>query len=450
MARQFEDHVMSFATDTPLPRVRNIEVIPIDQGGSRMFYVRDPLEIAPQPLLLGPAGMLVLSHLDGRHSIDQILESLQKALPGGEVGVGEVRHVLNKLSEGCYLDDPVAAARIARVRDEFDRAEVRPAWHAGSAYPDDPGELAGMLDGFFETAASSVKARRGDSNGDQNARIAAIMCPHIDLRAGGETYPPAFNALAAASGSEHSCELFVILGVAHNGGTEPGESFAIATRKHYETPFGRVPTDSDVVEDWSDRAGRDVTNQQWLHRTEHSVEFALLFLQYIRARADLPPFQVVPVLLGSVDHCLQEGLNPLDSPEVANELEALRNAVSASGKRSLYLLSVDLSHIGPKFGHADRVDDAAAAACESTDRDLLGYVQRFDAAGFFRTLKADGNARNVDGVSGLFSLHTLLAGAECRGDLLSYGQNRQDDTGSLVSYASMAFYQAPPGSARRG
>ncbi len=411
-----------------------------------MFYVRDPLEIAPQPLVLGPAGMFVLSHLDGQHTIDQILESLHKALPGGEVGVGEVRHVLGKLSESCYLDDRVSAARIGRIREGFEQAEVRPAWHAGTAYPDDPGELAGMLDRLF-AAASAEKGKDGVAKGDREARLAAVMCPHIDLRAGGETYPPAFTALAEAAGAAQPVELYVILGVAHSGGTEPGKSFAIATGKHYETPLGRAPADTNVIGDWSSHAGRDVTEQQWRHRTEHSVEFALLFLQYIQARAELPPFQVVPVLLGSVDHHLNEGRNPLHSPEVANELEALRAAVSASGKRALYVLSVDLAHIGPKFGDQARVDDAAAAACESTDRDLLGYVQRFDAAGFFRKLKADGNARNVDAVAGLFSLHSLLPGAVRHGDLLSYGQNRQEDTGSLVSYASMAFYQAPTGSA---
>ncbi len=433
------------ATDTPLPRVRNIEVIPIDQGGERMFYVRDPLEIAPQPLVLGPAGMLVLSHLDGRRSIDQILDSLRSGVPGGDIGADDIRHVLNKLSESCYLHDHVAAARISRIREEFEQAEVRPAWHAGTAYPDDPGELARMLDRFF-AAASTIEAQDGVAKGIREARLAAVMCPHIDLRAGGETYPPAFTALAEAAGAAQPVELYVILGVAHSGGTEPGKSFAIATGKHYETPLGRAPADTNVIGDWSSHAGRDVTEQQWLHRTEHSVEFALLFLQYIHDRAELPPFQVAPVLLGSVDHHLHEGRNPLHSPEVANELEALRTAVSASGKRALYVLSVDLAHIGPKFGDQTRVDDAASAACESTDRDLLGYVQRFDAAGFFRTLRADGNARNVDAVSGLFALQTLLAGAECRGDLLSYGQNRQDDTGSLVSYASMAFYQMPSAS----
>ena len=434
---------MPFATDAPLPRARRVEVIPIDHGGERAFYMRDPLEIAPQPLLLGPAGMLVLSHLDGRHTIDQIHEALRKWLPGGDLGVGEIRRVLSRLSEGCYLDDHVAAARIARVREEYENADVRPAWHAGNAYPRDPGELATMLDGFFESA-SSGKTEDGAVQHDAPAQLAAIMCPHIDLRAGGETYPPAFTALSSAAGGSTPFELYVILGVAHNGGTEPGKSYAIATGKHYETPFGQVPTDARVIEDWSRCAGRDITQQQWLHRTEHSVEFALLFLQYIHARAELPPFEVVPVLLGSVDHCLHDGRDPLQAPEIATELAALRAAVSASGKRAVYVLSVDLAHIGPKFGHPERVDDAAADACELADRDLLGYAQRFDATGFCRALQADKNGRNVDAVSGLFSLHTLLPGAERHGDLLSYGQNRQEDSGSLVSYASMAFYQMAP------
>ena len=89
------------------------------------------------------------------------------------------------------------------------------------------------------------------------------------------------------------------------------------------------------------------------------------------------------------------------------------------------------------------MDDAAAAACEQADRRLLGFAERFDAAGFTRALHADRNGRNVDAVSGLFSLYPLLAGGDCRGKLLSYAQNRQQDTGSLVSYASMAFYQTP-------
>ena len=455
--------------NSALPRVRRVDVIPIDQNGVRSFYVRDPLEFAQQPVVLGGAGLFILSLLDGRHSLDQVLAALRREFPGTRIRASQVRELLATLSERCYLDDEVAAAHIGRVRNEFARAPVRPPWHAGSAYPNEALELAAMLDGFFVAGAADgdpagaepahrEDAAGGDSRltGNHSARpgsstpvaqaygeLAAIMCPHIDLRAGGEVYPPAFTTLAAAAHAPRPIELYVILGVAHNGGTRPGASFAVASDKNYATPFGELPTDRGLIEEWSQRAGRDVTDQQWVHRTEHSVEFPLLFLQYIQARAALPPYAVVPVLLGGVDHDLQAGRDPLQAAEVKRELAALRAAVAASGKRACYLLSVDLAHIGPKFGDPEPIDDAGAAACEQKDRHLLGFAERFDAPGLNRTLHADRNCRNVDAVAGLFSLYPLLAGSACRGSVLSYGQNRQPDTGSLVSYASMAFYHIP-------
>ena len=431
---------MPFAADSPVPRMRHVDVIPVEVQGRRAFYLRDPLAFAPEPLVLGTAGFFIVSQLDGRHTADQVRSAALRQFPGRDIGLAEIRRLLATLSRGCYLDDHVSAERIARVRAEFERAEVRPAWHAGAAYPQDPQELAAMLDRFF--AAAPAQDTEAATPANSMHQLAAVMCPHIDLRAGGEVYPPAFRALAAAASGEPPIELYVILGVAHNGGTEPGRSFAIASDKHYATPLGQASTERRLIGDWSRRAGRDITDQQWLHRTEHSVEFPLLFLQYMQAHADLPPYAVVPVLLGGVDRYLLTGQDPLQAPEVAAELAALRAAVRASGKRALYLLSVDLAHIGPKFGHRERVDDAAAAACEQADRALLGYAEQFDAAGFTRALHADRNCRNVDAVSGLFSLYPLLAGGECRGSLLSYGQNRQPDTGSLVSYASMAFYRA--------
>ncbi len=437
---------MRYTIDPPLPRVRHVDVIPVDHDGSRAFYVRDPQEFAPQPIMLGAAGLLVLSCLDGRHSMGQVRQVLRERLPGADIDPAEIHRLLRTLSRGCFLHDRAAAERIASVSEEFARATVRPAWHAGKSYPDDAGELAAMFDRFCVEAKTAipksmeptaVPAARADA-----PYLAAVMCPHIDLRAGGAIYPPAFAALAAAARDPEPIELYVILGVAHHAGMEPGAGFAIATDKDYTTPFGQAPTGRAVIEDWSRRAGRDVTERQTLHRTEHSVEFPLLFLHYTETRAALPPYEVVPVLLGSVDPYLRDGSDPLQAPEVAGELAALREAVAACGKRALYVLSVDLAHIGPKFGGADRVDDAGAAACEQADRALLDYAQRFDPDGFTRSFSASGNNRNVDAVSGLYSLYPLLDGGARHGTLLAYGQNRQPDTGSLVSYASMAFYQS--------
>ena len=411
--------------------------------------MRDPLEIAPRPLVLGVAGVLVLTHLDGRRSLDQVRGMLREKLPGDDIRAADIERLLRMLSAGCFLDDRVAAERAAAVSGEFARAAVRPAWLAGRAYPKDPGELAAMLDRCFADAEIAVPAPAGqtpapDAATGARGALAAVMCPHVDLRVGGNAYPPAFAALAQAARDPQPIELYVILGVAHHGGTEPDAGFAIATDKHYATPLGQAKTARGVIEEWSRRAGRDVTDHQVLHRTEHSVEFPLVFLQYTQAQSALPPYEVVPVLLGSVDPYLQAGADPLQVPEIVGELQALREAVAAGGKRALYLLSVDLAHVGPKFGGPAPVDDDAAAACERADRALLGCAERFDAAAFTRALHADGNGRKVDAVAGLYSLYPLLSGGDRRGALLGYDQNRQPDTGSLVSYASMAFYHTPP------
>lgn len=47
------------------------------------------------------------------------------------------------------------------------------------------------------------------------------------------------------------------------------------------------------------------------------------------------------------------------------------------------------------------------------------------------------NARRIDAAASLYTLLHLVPGL--RGEVVAYGQNRQPDTGSMVSYASMVF-----------
>ena len=192
--------------DKALPRVRHVDVIPVEQDGTRSFYVRDPLEYASEPLVLGVAGLFILSLLDGRHSFDQVLAALRRRFPGTRVRADQVRELLATLRERRYLDDEVAAAHIDRVRNEFARARVRQPWHAGSAYPLDARELAATLDRFFAAAAAhgdptyptstEFAHREGGSRGQapptgndgkrppysgppaqSRGELAAIMCP---------------------------------------------------------------------------------------------------------------------------------------------------------------------------------------------------------------------------------------------------------------------------------
>ena len=41
---------MCYAPDSPLPRLHQVEVNPLEQSGAEAFFVRDPLESAPLPI----------------------------------------------------------------------------------------------------------------------------------------------------------------------------------------------------------------------------------------------------------------------------------------------------------------------------------------------------------------------------------------------------------------
>src|SRR5207247_2596728 len=86
--------------------------------------------------------------------------------------------------------------------------------------------------------------------------------------------------------------LFVIVGTCHVGMRHP---FAL-TRKDYDTPLGPARADRDFVEALAARAAQDCFGSELAHRSEHSIEFQAVFLQYLYAgRRDIT---VVPLLTG--------------------------------------------------------------------------------------------------------------------------------------------------------
>lgn len=141
------------------------------------------------------------------------------------------------------------------------------------------------------------------------------------------------------------------------------------------------------------------------------------------------------------------GARPIDRPEVAEFIAALRTLLRERRGRVRLIASVDLSHVGPKFGDENEVDDFRADLVRSADLRMLERVQAGDPEGFFDTFRPDRNARNVDAVTAVYTMLHALRDPEAEaagapppsGRLLSYEQYREAQTASLVSYASLAI-----------
>lgn len=403
------------------PKLRHIEIYPVEHDGNPYYYLRDPLEVAARPIMLTPAEFLIASLFNGKSGMEDVKSSFALEANGQKPTDEQIMAVLHHLQKNCYLDDAAFRLRFEEVKREFHDSSIRKAWHAGSAYAEEAEELNKQLEGFYNKGAGAINGSYNSTN------LRAIMVPHIDLRVDGPCYTHAYKYLL-----EHSdAELFVILGVAHNG----GDDFLIASEKDFETPLGVVKTNRDFINRWNQRLGYKTDREEFMHRSEHSIEFQLPFLQHGLKR----DFEVVNILSGSLEYALNYAEEDYLS-EVHRSLDALAATIAEEQKKTLLILSVDLAHMGPKFGDPQRIDSLRADFIRRADKEMFRVMEDYNRDDCVQLMQNDLFSRRIDACGAIYSLMTMFP--DLKGRTLSYGQNMQDDTGSIVTYGCMAFEEA--------
>jgi len=160
----------------------------------------------------------------------------------------------------------------------------------------------------------------------------------------------------------------------------------------------------------------------------------MVFLRYIFD--DSRPVKVVPILCSSFHDLIDKGQSPLGDPHIGSFLDALKEAIALRGDRICVLASVDLAHMGPRFGDRYPLGEVDWRSIAHQDRELIGQIERMDSEGFWGEIRREKNPRKICGVS---AIYTLLATAPAsEGKLLKYGQ--WPDPQGTVTFASLAFY----------
>ena len=403
--------------ERPAPAVRrDLEIVPVVYEGERGFLVRDGLGLIEPPVVLQRDALAVLGLLDGRRSVRDVQLELIRRRGGSFVGTQAVEALVAELDAARVLDSPgFRRARLRFVAD-YARLDVREAVLAGSSYPAGAKELADHLDRLLEG---------GDAGGPaaDPATACALVAPHIELETGKAVYARAYRAVRRLSPDR-----VVLLGTGHH----LDDGFFSLTDKDFETPLGRVRTDREAVAALRAAGGEAVSASDIAHRREHSLEFQLIFLQRLFG----PSFSLVPILCGSFQHELGRASRPAEVPGVSGVVAALGDIIRSGGAKTFSVAGVDLSHIGPKFGHAE---DAVSLLVEAREHDgaLIEAACRQDVAAFWRETRLNRDRTNVCGFSSLAVL--LEAMPPVRGAKLGYEFWREEETRSAVSYAAILF-----------
>jgi AmmeMemoRadiSam system protein B len=445
------------------PKLRPVEVRSFVDQGRAVFVLRDPLalsdKVAIVPQVLGP----LLALLDGSRDVAGLHASLL-VRAGMRVAPEIIQRVIDQLDDALLLQNDHFAQAYAETLRTYRTAPFRSPALAGPSYPAEPDALRGLLDGYLggisvngSNANSSaghlaspghvtpdpLPVSLGDSDGSERSEchtsIVGLVSPHIDYQRGGRVYAGVWERAAAAV---RDADLAIILGTDHAGSA----GRITLTRQHYATPYGVLPTASDVVDAIAAAIGEEAAFAEEIHhRGEHSVELAVVWLHHMR---DGQPCQVVPILCGSFHHFVQGQADPATDATLNATLDALRSAIA--GQRVVVVAAADLAHVGPAFSDPSPIDHIQYARLQAADEILIQTITDGDADAFFRTIAAEGDRRNVCGLPPIYLTLRLLNG-QGRGELTGYERCPADGQNtSFVSVCGVVFHESADDSQQIG
>ncbi len=405
------------------PRLRPLVLTPITDGQRELLLVSDPLGVIPGQPVLGIEALAILQLLDGSVSLNDLTAVLMRESKDIRIG-NMVRDFVRQLDDLLMLESPRFEAAYRELREAYHPLEIRPAALEGHSYPAERETLERFLDAHFADA-EALRAQSGQPAPAADARPRALLVPHLDPRRSGATIARAYLEL----GTEQREPLrVVILGTGH---TLFGDFFAL-TRKHFETPLGRLETDGAFVDLVAAQLAPDPYRSELAHRDEHSIEFQVLYLQ---RRFGSRPLRIVPILCGGFGALLLDGRTPREEPALERLVKALGEAERRLGGATVYVAAVDLSHVGPRFGDP-RLDERTRGEVEGKDRAALEAARRGDADGWFQAIAEHDDSTRVCGYAPTYLM--LRAAAPGQGRLLRYQQSDEKD-GSMVSVAAIAW-----------
>lgn len=405
-----------------LAPLRPIDAAPVEHEGSTFIVLRDTSGYVEEQLVLTPAAFFIASLLDGQKVITDIQAAFRKQFHGAEVAASQIQEVVEYLDDHGFLQNRQFEAIRARIDGEFSTSDTRPAWLAGRGYPDDAVELRSMIDGFF--TGEKVPGAAGEGAG---GHLPGLIVPHIDFHRGHAGYAHGYRQLFA----REKPDVVFIFGVAHAGAPVP----FILTRKHFETPFGTVETDQEIVSRLVDACAWDPFAWEGRHRTEHSIEFQAVMLAYHYG----PDVKIVPILCASLCTSYEDD-SPGENPATARFLEVCRAIAAEPGRKVAVIAGADLAHVGKCFGDDFDIDDAVVQRVADRDYEDLAHVTEgaVDADGFYRSVMKDLNERKVCGLNCIYATLKTLDGAVGPGKMHYYGY-APDPSGGIVSFASVTL-----------
>ena len=404
------------------PKLIAVDAFPVEEDGRKMYCIKDPQNSDIAPLVVSELALYIMTFFDGNNSIDSVISTLKEKY-GKEIEKADLDSLVKMLDNSLLLENENYINHQQLIENNFFNSDTRKAYLSGLSYPESKEKLNNMLDDFFEKAGKILPLK------NENEILRGLVSPHIDFTRGGTSYAVAYREIINKS----NANTYLIFGTTHYA---QNDNPFILTRKPFSTPLGTIDTDTEFLDRIEDKCKWDLYEGEIFHRTEHSIEFQVVFLQHILKEKN---FKIIPVLCNSFHQFIGNGSSPFEDKKISTFLTELKKIIDSYGDSVVVIAGVDLAHVGPKFGDKDQVDEKTLSWIRNRDAISLEYTEKIDAEGFYRSVEEEKDKRKICGLSSIYSM--LKVTDASYGTILDYDNALEEDTGSVVTFASAGYYK---------
>ena len=411
---------MTFPSIPSKPKLRPVEPLWVEHMGQRFLYLRDPISMSESTIMLPHYLAPLVMFLDGARDLTAIRAALTLSA-GLDLTHEDLHSVVSQLDQALLIENGEYRRAHRRALQSYRSGDYRPPSHSGAVYPESPEQLEATIGEWRRRFPPDTPVSRPEGD------LAGMLCPHIDYNRGHATYAKLWQQ---AENDLTPIELVIALGTDHQGGL----GRITPTLQNYRTPYGTLRTDTETVEDIAQALGKSAFDEELHHKSEHSIELALVWMHHFMRNQNL---SVVPVLCGSFHHFISGDSRPWEDERIAAALDVMRSAMQQ--RRTLVIAAGDLAHVGPAFGDAAPLDDPAKAILKSEDERSVSAICSGDPRDFLDISVAESDSRKICGLSPIYLMLSLLEGAS--GVHMGYDQCPADHNGgSVVSIAGALLY----------
>ena len=346
----------------PLPRLRaDLDVMPSPLPDQPGLLIRDPFQYSTVTLIIPPLLARCLGCFDGEHDEGDLRAVLARLT--GQVAVAEVsKRLVTALRDAGFLDDErFAEMRGAREREFAATPERAPRARRQRL----PGrrrradQHAARL--FRRPSKPAARKRNGDGP------LIGIAAPHVSPEGGKRQLR---GGVSRAAARRRRADLRRARHVALRRARSlraDAQTVRDAVRRR-AAPSWRWSTS------WRRARGDAVAVEDYCHAVEHSIEFQVVFLQYLFG----PRVRILPVLCGA----FVAGPRRAASARGQRRRRGVSSARWATSRRAkasklCFVLGVDFAHVGRRYGDARAARAYEGPLAEVAERDDA----RLDARG---------------------------------------------------------------------